>query len=59
MLERLPGAEVCRERQRTDDLGSADRALVRKQRCNRSVILSRHVEDPIPLAGPAWAADGR
>ena len=52
MLERLPGAEVGREREGTDDLGSADRLLLRKQQANRSGILSCHVKDPIPLPGP-------
>ena len=44
VLERLPGAEVGRERQGTDHLGGADRPLARRQRrCDRSGILGRHV----------------
>ena len=44
VLERLPGAEVGREREGTDHLGSADRPLARRHHCcDCSGILRRHV----------------
>ena len=44
VLERLPGAEVGREREGADHLGSADRPLARRQHCcDCSWIVRRHV----------------
>ena len=43
VLERLPGAEIGRERERADDLGGADRLLDRAGRL--------HDADPIPIEG--------
>ena len=43
VLERLPGAEVGREREGTNHLGGADRLLAgRQRRCDRSGILRLH-----------------
>ena len=43
MLERLAGAEVCGEQERTDDLGGADRFATRgRNRCDCSWLLGCH-----------------
>ena len=50
VLERLPGAEIGRERECTDHLGDTDRPLGRGHNCClRFGVLRRHVKDPNPL----------